>query len=184
MDILGPLTKTTEGHKYILLLVDSFSKWPKAFPLRKQESSEIANVLFREIFRRYGAPYTIVSDRGQNFMSKLITAECQIFQVTRHFTSLSPANKCNLRKNEQHPGTMSAYLCQQRSNKLAWNLTWYPHGIPHEPLNPIVRHIPLSNSEWKRNVYPLWHFTNTKGWNESGCQDPCHKPAETSQMVN
>lgn len=61
MDILGPLTKTTEGHKYILLVVDSFSKWPEAFPLRTQKSSEIAKVLFREICCQYGAPYTIVS---------------------------------------------------------------------------------------------------------------------------
>lgn len=87
MDILGPLTKTTEGHKYMLLVVDSFSKWPEAFPLRTKDSTEIAKVLFKEIFCRYGAPYTIVTDRGQNFMIKLVTAVCQILQVTRHFTS-------------------------------------------------------------------------------------------------
>ena len=29
----------------------------------------------------------IVSDRGQNFISKLVTAVCQIFQVTRYFNS-------------------------------------------------------------------------------------------------
>lgn len=56
MDILGPLTKTTEGHKYILLVVDSFSKWPEGFPLRPKDSTEIAKVLFKEIFCRYGAP--------------------------------------------------------------------------------------------------------------------------------
>ncbi|KAK3097343.1 hypothetical protein FSP39_008811 [Pinctada imbricata] len=87
MDILGPLTTSDEGYKYILLVVDSFSKFPEAFPLKTQESKEIANVLFSEIFSRYGAPRVIVSDRGQNFLSKLVTAVCEIFQVTRHYTS-------------------------------------------------------------------------------------------------
>ena len=87
MDILGPVTQTSEGYKYILLVVDSFSKWPEAFPLKTQDSKEIAKVLFSGIFCRYGAPHTIVTDRGQNFMSKLVTAVCEIFQVTRHFTS-------------------------------------------------------------------------------------------------
>lgn len=87
IDILCPVTKTFKGHKYILLVVDSFSKWPEAFPLKTQESKEIATVLFRKIFARYGAPRTLITARGQNFMSKLVTAVCELFQVTRHHTS-------------------------------------------------------------------------------------------------
>ena len=65
MDILGPITTTKDGYKYILLIVDSFSKWPEAFPLKTQEATEIANVLYKEIFTRYGAPRTIISDRSE-----------------------------------------------------------------------------------------------------------------------
>lgn len=97
MDILGPLTKSTEGQKYLLLVVDSFSKWPEAFPLRTQESTKLSKVLFKEIFCRYGAPYTVVSDRGKNLMGKLVTV-CQIFQVTRHFTSSYHPQKMLLSK--------------------------------------------------------------------------------------
>jgi transposase InsO family protein len=67
--------------------VDSFSKWPECFPLKTQEASEVADVLFREIFSRYGAPKTLISDRGRNFMSKLVNALCEIFQVKQHYTS-------------------------------------------------------------------------------------------------
>lgn len=46
----------------------------------------------------------IVSDRGQNFLSKLVTAVCEIFQVTRHFTSAyHPQTNAALRKNEPLP---------------------------------------------------------------------------------
>ena len=40
MDILGPLTTSSEGHKYILLVVHSFRKFPEAFPLKTQDSKK------------------------------------------------------------------------------------------------------------------------------------------------
>ena len=87
MDILGPLTKAQDGSKYILLLVDSFTRWPEVFPLKSQEATEIATILYREIFTHYGAPHTLISDRGTNFMSKLISAMSDMFNITRHHTS-------------------------------------------------------------------------------------------------
>ena len=111
MDILGPLTTSKEGYKYTLLIVDSFSKWPEAFPLKTQEATEIANVLYKEVFTRYGAPRTIISDRGKNFMSKLISALCEIFQVTRHHTS------------SYHPQTNSA--CERMNSVIAQSLRAY-----------------------------------------------------------
>lgn len=38
MDILTGLPKTPEGYQHILLVVDSFSRWSEAFPLRTQEA--------------------------------------------------------------------------------------------------------------------------------------------------
>lgn len=143
MDILGPLTKTTEGHKYILLVVDSFSKWPEAFPLRTQESTEIAKVLFKEIFCRYGAPYTIVTDRGQNFMSKLITAVCQIFQVTRHFTS------------SYHPQTNAT--CERMNSTIAQCLRTYVNKDQtnwHDILPGILMAIRMSPSTQSSDLAP------------------------------
>ena len=143
MDILGPLTKTTEGHKYILLVVDSFIKWPEAFPLRTQESSEIAKVLFWEIFCRYGAPYTIVSVRGQNFMSKLVTAVCQIFQVTRHFTS------------SYHPQTNAT--CERMNSTLAQYLRIYvirDQTNWHEILPGILMKFRMSPSTQSSDISP------------------------------
>ena len=76
IDILGPLPKSKQGHQYILLIVDSFSKWSEAFPLISMEAKEIAEILVKEYFSRYGAPIILVSDRGRNFMSKLVSAIC------------------------------------------------------------------------------------------------------------
>ena len=86
IDILGPLTPSTGKHIYILLVVCA-TGWCECFPLKSQESSVIAQVLYSEIICRYGSPDVIVSDRGRNFMSRLVSALCELFQIKRHFTS-------------------------------------------------------------------------------------------------
>lgn len=119
MEISGPLTTSKQGHKYILLVVDSFSKFPEAFPLKIQESKEIAEVLFAEIIAGYGAPRVIVSDRGQNFLSKLVTAVCEIFEVTRHFTSAYHPQKnaaCE-RMNSTIAHCLRTYINPKQTNK-------------------------------------------------------------------
>lgn len=63
IDILGPLTSSSEDHKYILLVVCAFTGWCECFPLKTQESSVIAQILYAEIFCRFGAPDILVSDR-------------------------------------------------------------------------------------------------------------------------
>ena len=70
-----------------LLFVDAGSKWCEAFPLKTMEAVEIADILYNEIICRYGAPDSIVSDRGANFMSKVIKHICNIFQITKEATS-------------------------------------------------------------------------------------------------
>ena len=87
VDIIGPLTKSSDGHECILVAVDSFSKWIEVFPLRTQTAEEIAKILHDEIFCRFGPPVSIVTDRGANLMSKLVSAVCELYQVTRRTTS-------------------------------------------------------------------------------------------------
>ena len=79
--------RTKEGYGYVLLVVDSFSRWTEAFALKSQDATSIAKVLYEEIFTRYGCPRVLLSDRGQAFMSKLVNALCEIFHVKRHYTS-------------------------------------------------------------------------------------------------
>jgi transposase InsO family protein len=86
MDILCSLPEC-QGYKYILLIVDAGSKWCEAFPLKTMEATEIALILYNEIICRYGAPEVILTDRGQNFMSKLIQEICKLFQITKLQTS-------------------------------------------------------------------------------------------------
>ena len=118
MDILGPLPTAKDNSKYILLVVDSFTKWPEAFPLKDQEAITIANTLYKEIFTRYGAIKTLVSDRGANFMSKVVQSLCNLFKIKRyHTSSFHPqTNSTCERYNSFIAQTLRAYINDAQDN--------------------------------------------------------------------
>jgi transposase InsO family protein len=117
MDFLE-LTKTKDGYHYVLLITDAFSKWVEGFPLKTMESSEVAKVLYSEIFCRYGACRTLVTDRAQNFMSKLVKELCKIFQVTKVETSSYHAQSDGLveRMNSSLISALRKYCTPDQQN--------------------------------------------------------------------
>ena len=71
----------------MLLITDSFSKWPEAFPLENATAIETAKVLYRQFFCRFGLCARLVTDRGTHFANSLIKAICDMFQIKHHFTT-------------------------------------------------------------------------------------------------
>lgn len=112
------LSKTTEGYQYLLLVVDSFTRWIEAFPLKNQESKEVAKILFEQIFSRYGAPLKLVSDLGKQFTSNLILSLCEIFNVKKHFTSAyhPQSNSFCERNNRTILQAIRAYTDKEQNN--------------------------------------------------------------------
>ena len=62
--IVGPLTRTTKGHKYLLTAMCLYTRYPEAIPLKGVDA-----VL--EIFSRHGLPDCILTNQGSVFMSKI-----------------------------------------------------------------------------------------------------------------
>jgi len=51
IDLIGPLPKTDNGNCYIVTLVDFFSKWPEAEPLRDKSAKSVSLFLYKMICR-------------------------------------------------------------------------------------------------------------------------------------
>ena len=49
INLIGPLPKAPQGNKYIVMLVDYFSKWPEAEPLPNK--CAIALFLYKTTYR-------------------------------------------------------------------------------------------------------------------------------------
>ena len=62
MDIICPLPRTTRGNRYILTVVDHFSKHAEAYPIADKEAVTVARAFLNEFVSRYGIPYTIHTD--------------------------------------------------------------------------------------------------------------------------
>lgn len=71
MDIVGPLERSSAGHKYILVICDYATRYPEAFPLKKIKARQIVNCLI-QLFSRVGIPKEIITDQGTNFTSSLL----------------------------------------------------------------------------------------------------------------
>ena len=71
VDLIGPLEPpSSRGHKYILCLVDSCTRWVEAVPLKSLTAKEACDALI-SIFTRTGIPGTIINDNGTNLVSGL-----------------------------------------------------------------------------------------------------------------
>ena len=71
LDIVGPLTQTSENSKYLLTFQDELSKYTVAVPIPQQDAMTVAKVLVQEIVLKFGIPQVILTDQGSNFLSDL-----------------------------------------------------------------------------------------------------------------
>ena len=83
IDCLGPFPVTYSNNKYIVVLTDYLTKWPEAFAVSNIEAATIAEILVDQILCRHGAPRTLLSDRGSNFLSKLIVEVCKLINTKK-----------------------------------------------------------------------------------------------------
>ena len=142
MDFLK-LSKTNEGYQYLLLVVDSFTRWVEAFPMKNQESKEVAKVLFAQIFSRFGAPRKLVSDLGKQFTSNLILSLCEIFNVKKHFTSAyhPQTNSFCERNNRTIIQSIRAY-CDKDQNNWPSKIPGILMALRNSPCTQSTKHSP------------------------------------------
>lgn len=87
IDFMGPFPITTSGNKYVLMVVDQFTKWLECYPLPNQTAETVAKTMVNQFFARFGIPLIIHSDQGTNFESKLFQAVCELLKITRTRTT-------------------------------------------------------------------------------------------------
>jgi len=83
VDILGPLPVTWKGNRYIVVFVEYLTKWPEIFPVKNIEAITIAPLITDEIIPRHGAPRTLLSDRGSNFLSAIVKEVCSLYSIKK-----------------------------------------------------------------------------------------------------
>ncbi|XP_036138917.1 uncharacterized protein LOC118644443 [Monomorium pharaonis] len=73
MDIIGPFPSSRNGNKYLLVIIDCFTTWVEAFPLKNIKAKIVAEIFVSQVISRHGVPLEVHTDQGRNFESKLFT---------------------------------------------------------------------------------------------------------------
>ena len=88
MDILRPLPKCHSGSKYMLVFMESMSKWAEVFPLVETKAHIIARYFVEEIVYHFEAPTYLKSDMGSNMIAKVLNEAALLLGTKQLVTSL------------------------------------------------------------------------------------------------
>ena len=92
MDMIGPLPLTARGNRYILTMIDGYSKWAEAIPSPSVSATVTARLIVNGWIAQHGAPTILHSDLGSNFTSRVVKEICAIFDIAQtHTTAYHPA---------------------------------------------------------------------------------------------
>lgn len=88
LDYIGPLPLSKKGSRFILVVVDLFSKFVFIKPLRKSSAQLTIAYLREEVFRRYGVPQYLISDNGPQLRSEAFTKFLEEHKTTHWLTAV------------------------------------------------------------------------------------------------
>ena len=67
IDIVGPLPVDRKSNRYIVTMMDVYSRYLIAIPVRNHRASTVSRCLYESVVAYFGAPRSILSDRGAEF---------------------------------------------------------------------------------------------------------------------
>jgi Integrase zinc binding domain/Integrase core domain len=84
IDFVGPLPETAEGNKYMIVMVNYFTKWPEVRVTKRADAKTVVKFLYEEVICRHGPPLHIHSDRGTHFVNQIVQELTEKFQMRHH----------------------------------------------------------------------------------------------------
>ena len=86
IDLIGPLAASNRGNRWVLTLVDCATRYPEAIPMKRIETTDVAEELV-SIFSRVGVPEEMLSDRGAQFTAELMQEISRLLSLKQLFTT-------------------------------------------------------------------------------------------------
>ncbi|RDX98127.1 Pol polyprotein, partial [Mucuna pruriens] len=85
IDMIGPIEpKASNGHRFILVAIDYFTKWVEADSYPSVTKNVVVKFVKRGLICRYGVPSRIITDNRTNLNNKMMIALCKQFKIHHH----------------------------------------------------------------------------------------------------
>ena len=124
LDLMGPFVRSSRGFKYLLVIVDYFSKYTLLFPLRAATARLVSKHLEEDVFLVYGVPNHVICDNGSEFIGKPFKTLLQEYKVKTIYTpSHHPQANPTERVNRTIGSMLRSYI---GDNHRQWDV-----NLPH-----------------------------------------------------
>ena len=87
VDIVGPLPRTKDGYRFVLSVMDCFSRYVILIPLWQHTAEAVSRALYENVIAYFGVPQCILSDRGAEFRGMVWESLLDLLGIKRHMTS-------------------------------------------------------------------------------------------------
>ena len=108
VDLTGPLPESRAKNKYIMVIKDYLTKYVWLVPLKSKGAVEVAEAFVGEFICQAGIPGRVVSDKGNEFVNRLLTNVSRILDINR--ISTTPYNPRSDGFVENHNKTLKDQL--------------------------------------------------------------------------
>lgn len=178
----------SNGHQFILVSIDYFTKWVEATSYANVTKQVVARFIKQNIICRYGILERIITDNGSNLNNKMITELCQNFKIQHHNSSpyrpkmngaVEAANK-NIKKivqkmvvtykdwHEMLPFALHGYrtLVRTSTGETPFSLVYGMEAVlPVEiefPSLRLITNVKLDEAEWVQNRFDQLNLIEEK----------------------
>ena len=66
-NIIGPLAIGRNPFKFLIIVIDSFTKWVEAEPIVTITEAKITSFVWKNVVCKFGIPNVIISENGKQF---------------------------------------------------------------------------------------------------------------------
>ena len=88
IDMIKEIKPTaSNGHRFILVAIDYFTKWVEAASFASVAKNVVARFIKHNLICRYGIPERIITDNGTNLNNAMIIELCTQFKIKHHNSS-------------------------------------------------------------------------------------------------
>jgi len=172
---VGPLPRFTNGHTWLLVMQDRFTKWVELSPLRRATALAVVQKLTERIIYRHGCPQVIISDNGKQFTARQMQRLLQSFEIQQR---MAPVHAPHCNPVERTNKTIKTMIAQYGSKSPAVGLLSQRTAIciQHRTTRGNGIHTSLFES-WTQALQPPPRRSTAVNFQDSTRRKPTHSRA-------